>query len=173
MTGLSLPTKRIMFVIGISALVIILGGVILCLVLEALPSAEALPFVLGVLLMSALNILKIQMLERTVKRTIEMEDANIGKNYVRLQYLLRYFLTGAILVVAALTPFINIWGAILGVFTLQIALFSVRFMKFDDNVKAAGNTSADENPSTDENTSTDENMNTDGNVNTDGNETAC
>jgi len=130
---LSLPSKRMIQMIALSAVIIMAGGVILCLALNALPSSEALPFALGVFLVSALNVLKVYMLERTVQKTLDMDDVNTGKNYVRIQYLLRYFLTGLILVVAALTPFINIWGAIIGIFTLQISVMIVRAMKFEED----------------------------------------
>jgi len=129
---LSPATKKIIMIIGISALAIMAGGAVLYILLDTLPSEEALPFALGVLLTSALNVFKINMLERTVRKTVDMEDATTGKHYVRLQYLLRYFLTAAVLLIAALTPFVNIWGAILGIFTLQIAIISVRFTKISD-----------------------------------------
>ena len=121
-------------VICVSALVLIAGGIVLILVVASLPSKEAFPYAIGVLLSSALNVAKVCMLERTVQKTLDMEDADAGKNFVRLQYLLRYLLTGVILVVAALTPFINIWGAILGIFTLQISIIIGRSMKIEENV---------------------------------------
>ena len=45
-------------------------------------------------------------------------------NYIRIQYLLRFVLTGGILILAALAPdyIINLWGAAAGIFTLQIAV---------------------------------------------------
>jgi len=101
-------------------------------------SVEALYFAVGVALTSSLNIGKIYLLERTVNKTLEMTDPNFGKNYVKLQYLLRYFITGAVLVGAALVtlyvepPFINLWGALAGVFTLQIAVIIVRHSGLDD-----------------------------------------
>jgi len=120
-------------VIGISVLVLIAAGVAIY------RSLEALYFALGVVLTSALNVLKVFMLERTVKKAVDMEEAVAGKNYVRLQYLLRYFLTGIVLLAAGLVsvyvkpPFINIWGAVAGVFTLQVAVIAVRSMKLDEN----------------------------------------
>jgi len=120
-------------VIAVSAVIIVAGGLLLCILLDSLPTGEAFPFALGVVLTSVLNILKIFMLERTAKKIVEMTDPNAGKNYLRLQYLFRFFLTGAILLAAAVTPFINMLGAIAGVFTLQIAAFSLKFIKLDDN----------------------------------------
>jgi len=101
-------------------------------------SIEALYFAAGVALTSSLNVGKLYLLERTVKKTLEMEDPNFGKNYVRLQYLMRYFLTGAVLLGAAMItlyvdpPFINLWGALAGVFTMQIAVIIARHSKLED-----------------------------------------
>jgi len=118
--------KMIMF-IGITALVFMAGGAVFY------RSLEAVAFSLGVILTSALNAGKVIMLERTVKKAIDMDDPKTGKNYVRTQFLLRYVLTAAILVVAGLTPFISVWGALFGIFTLQISVIIVRAMKLDDD----------------------------------------
>ena len=83
---------------------------------------------------SSLNAGKFLLLERTVKKTLDMSEPDSGKNYVRLSYLIRYFLTGAVLIAAGLigyfTPHISIvLGAIFGLFTMQIAVVIVRHMK--------------------------------------------
>jgi len=97
---------------------------------------EALPFALGVIVTSALNILKIIMLERSIQKTLDMDNPDTGKNYIRLQYLLRYFLTAVVLVIIGLLHIyidspriISIWGALFGLFTMQIALIAVRHTK--------------------------------------------
>ena len=138
--NLSLPSKKMVVVIGISALVIIAGGAAIY------RSVEAIYFALGVILTSALNVFKVFLLERTVKKVVDIEEPETGKNYVRLQYLLRYFLTGAVLLAVGLVtayvhpPFINIWGAIAGIFTLQIAVIVVRSMKLEeDNTEIKSN----------------------------------
>jgi len=107
-------------------LVIIAGGAVFY------RSLEALNFALGVLLSSALNVLKVYLLERTVSKTLDMTDPVMGKNYIRFQYLLRFFLAAAVLVAAALIPFISLWGAIIGIFTLQISVMIVRSMKLSE-----------------------------------------
>ena len=128
-------------------------------------SLAAIPFTFGVLITSGLNIIKLRMLERTVHKVVYMEDPEMGKNVVRLQYLLRYFLTGAVLVAVGLihnyttpppfystrdayfgvwaalfpngpeallsAPLISIWGAIAGIFTMQLSVILVRSMKLE------------------------------------------
>jgi len=128
-------------------------------------SLAAVPFALGVMVTSGLNIIKVRMLEQTVRRVVKMDDQEAGKNVVRLQYLLRYFITGVVLVAVGLiqnyttappiyssresyfavwavlfpnapesllsSPFISIWGAIIGIFTLQLSVILVRSMKLE------------------------------------------
>ena len=85
-------------------------------------SRDFLPFALGALLGVALNVAKILMLDRVVKNAVRMDEARAG-GYIRLQHFLRLMLTGLVFVLAALVPFISLWGAAAGVLTLQVALF--------------------------------------------------
>jgi len=175
----------------VSALAIILIGAVFY------RSLTVIPFALGVLVTSGLNIIKLRMLERTVRKVINMDDQETGKNVVRLQYLFRYFITAIVLVAVGLiynyttpppfyssrenyfgvwaalfpnapeallsSPLISIWGAIIGIFTMQLSVILVRsmklekdgdnFIKYDENGEVitdgeeAGNANAD----TDEN----------------------
>ena len=126
--NLSLLAKKMIFVILVLSLVLIAGGV------AFYRSLSALPFALGVVLSAALNILKVVMLERTVQKVVGLQDEQTGKNIVGFHLLLRFLLTAAVLLVAALTPFINLLGAAAGVLTLHIAVFCMKFMKFDETV---------------------------------------
>jgi len=88
-------------------------------------------------MMSLLNVCKIVLLERTVKKALELDNQDFGRNYVRFQYLGRYFLTAIVLLGAGLigylTPHVSIIpGAIAGVFTMQISVIIVRHMKHND-----------------------------------------
>ena len=120
--------------IGISAAAFVVGGVIICLVLKSRNMTEALFFAIGVVMMALLNASKIFLLERTVQKALELDDPDFGKNYVRFQYLIRYFLTAVVMLGAGLigyfTPHVSIiLGAIAGVFTMQISVIIVRHMK--------------------------------------------
>jgi len=129
---LSRTSKYMVLMIGVAALVIIIGGAIY------FRSVTSLYFAFGVILTSALNVLKVYLLERTIQKTLEMNDPSSGKNYVKLQYLLRYVLTGVVLLGVGLItvyvdpPFINVWGAVFGIFTLQISVIIVRHMKIEE-----------------------------------------
>jgi len=180
---LSKPSKLLIRMIGVAALFIILIGIIYY------RSFAALPFALGVLILSGLNALKVRMLESTVQKVTGMStgEEEMGKNIVRFRYLLRYFLTGVVLVAIGLiqtytteppmnsdrvyiniwavlfpngpesllsAPFISIWGALAGLFTLQLAVIIVRsfklekdgvnFIKYEDDEETAKDADSDE-----------------------------
>ena len=109
------------FVVCASLAVIIAGGV------AYFRSLEYLPFALGAVMGAGLNVVKILLMERTVDKSVVMEKSR-AENYLRLQYLLRYLLTGAVLIAAVFVPFLNLWGAALGILTMPVATFFVRKM---------------------------------------------
>ena len=181
---LSKPSKLLVRMIGVAALGIMLIGLIYY------RSFAVIPFILGVLILAGLNMLKVYMLERTVQKVTNMKvgEEEMGKNIVRFHYLLRYFLTGVVLVIIGLiqnysteplphanrtiyiniwaalfpngpesllsAPFISIWGALAGLFTLQIAVLIVRsmklekdgtnFIKYEDDPEADSNVDSNE-----------------------------
>ena len=85
-------------------------------------SLAFLPFAFGASLGAGLNVLKIKMLERTVRNSIDMERKNAA-NYVRFQYFLRFLITGLLLFLAVTFPFISLWGTIAGLLTMPPAAF--------------------------------------------------
>ena len=153
------PSRLMMKMVLIAASIMIVGGAVYY------RSLAAIPFAFGVLATSGLNIFKLRMLERTVQKVIYMEDQEAGKNIVRFQYLLRYFMTGVVLVIIGLihnfttpppfysdrdgyiavwatifpnapealltAPLISIWGALFGIFTLQLSVIIVRSLKLE------------------------------------------
>lgn len=89
-------------------------------------SLSCLQFIFGALLGSAVSIIKVIILERAVDKALSMDEKSAG-NYVRLQHLLRLMLTGAALLIAALVPFISLWGAAAGIFAFQISVYILNF----------------------------------------------
>jgi len=88
-------------------------------------SAECLPFVYGTLLGSAVSVLKVIMLARAVGKSLS-QDTQAAANHVRLNHLLRMFISGAVLVLAALVDAISLWGAAAGVLSFQLALYVLK-----------------------------------------------
>jgi len=161
------PVRPMIKMIIVAGLIIVVIGILYYIVSDR-PFA-ALPFTLGVAATTALNVVKIRMLEKTVQKVISMDigDQEAGKNTVRFQYLIRFFLTGVVLVAVGLiqnyttappfyssrefylpiwalifpngpeslltAPFISLWGALAGIFTMQISVILLRFMKLEED----------------------------------------
>jgi hypothetical protein len=101
-------------------------------------SLEAVAFAAAAAAMAVLNIIKIFMIERTVQKTSEIEEPSHGKNYARLQYTARLALTGLVLAAAAVYArhtgsYSSVWGAVAGVFTFQIAAYTLKFHNLSDD----------------------------------------
>ena len=118
---LSEIAKRMILVIVICVFVIIAAGTVLSFV----HTAELLPIALGAVFGAAVSILKVLMIDRTVRKATDMAPETVG-NYVRMQHFLRFALTGVLFVVAAIVPFINIFSAAAGILSFQAATMSMR-----------------------------------------------
>jgi len=89
-------------------------------------SLKFLPFMIGVLLGTAVSIFKVFLLEYTVNNALTMEKTK-ASGYVSIQYILRFLLTGIILYLGAVVPQISIWGVAAGVLSFQLAAYSIKF----------------------------------------------
>jgi hypothetical protein len=72
------------------------------------------------------------MLKNAVEKAVDMETGKAAGNYMRGQYLIRFLIIGAALTGAALLGqrigYISLlWGAAAGIFTMQIAAYSLKF----------------------------------------------
>ena len=126
---LSRDARRMLALIAGQALVII----VISAIYFGLPGF--LPFVYGVLLTCALNCVKVLHIEHTVRKAVEAQSGGIWGG---AQYMLRFLLTGAVLVLAGVSPHINLWGAIAGIFTLQVAAYGLRFLIARDEKTEGG-----------------------------------
>ena len=125
--SLSKDARRMLALIAAQALVIIVLSVVF------FRSMEFLPFAYGVLLTCALNCVKVLLIERTVQKTVTMQSGGLAFGWG--QYMLRFLLTGAVLVLAALSPYISLWGAVAGIFTFQVSAYMLRIFIARDNAK--------------------------------------
>lgn len=122
--------KRMFVTILIVAAACIIGAIIYY------GSRGFLPFMLGVLLGSALSIGKTLLLVRTVDNALKKE-AKQSAGYVNIQHILRLLLTAAVLLIAALIPQINLWGAIAGVLSYNLAIYSIGFSRKTKKAKGS------------------------------------
>jgi len=119
--GLSEIAKRMILVLGLIFFLLAAGSAVYY------RSLACLPFVYGALLATACNVFKVILLDRAVKKTVS-KDAASAANYLRLQQLLRFLLTGLVLVLAAFLPFLSLWGAAAGVLSYQVAALSLKYI---------------------------------------------
>lgn len=120
---LSAIAKRMLLVVCLSLPLLAAGGFAYYRSL-----ALFLPFLCGALLGTALGVGKVILLDRAVAGIAGMEKER-GMNYARLQQLLRFLLTGAVLVIAALLPFERrqpLWGAAASVLAYQAAVYALK-----------------------------------------------
>ncbi len=80
---------------------------------------ETLKYTYGIIFGCVFSVLKLLLLERTLNKSVDLSGGRAkAQNYVRLHYMLRYFLTGAVLVVAATRGI----SALIGVFVCLVTL---------------------------------------------------
>ena len=127
---ISNTVHKMIVVMLVAALIIIIAGAV---AFVFYPVISVLPFSLGVLLMTGLNIVKVIWLEQAVQKAVDMEDQVAAGNYIRMQYLFRLLLTGLVFIIAILVPIIDLWGALAGIFTFHAAKYALAFIvKTDD-----------------------------------------
>ncbi len=111
-------TKRIFFItFGIAFVSLCIGLFV---------ASDRWEFAAGITLGTLFSVGRMLLLERNVRRSLDMEAEN-AQNYMRVNFALRYVLTFAVLALFAITPWISIWGAIIGIFAMQVAIYIVNF----------------------------------------------
>lgn len=124
MKNLAEVTQKMILAVAVLAAIICLGGLVFYLLADR--SIEALYFANGVVLAAALNVLKLILLERMVKKLgASAESYKIHKVY--LQFILRFALTAVILLIGVFVPFISLVGIVAGIFTLPLSGLAMKF----------------------------------------------
>lgn len=111
--------NKMIMVIICASLVMILGGIVF------LRSWLAVEFGLGVVLACGLNIVKVILLKYTVTKAASMQAGGMG--YTGGMYMVRFLLTGLVLVAAHFIPFVELLGAVFGLLAMPIASYALRF----------------------------------------------
>ena len=118
---MSALVKRMILVIIICVVIITIVGAVLAI----MGKTAFLPVLFGALFGAAISIVKILMIERTVNKAADMDTESVG-NYIRVQHLFRFVITGALFVVAVFVPFVNTYSAAAGILSFQAATLSMR-----------------------------------------------
>ena len=118
----AVASKMIQVIIALSVLIAI-GGAIFFRSIEG-----AAPFAAGVAMAAAVNTAKVLLLKKSVSGALT-KDPYSAKFHVQYTYFLRLILTAAVLAAAAILPdnIVNLFGAIFGIFTLNISSYSMRY----------------------------------------------
>jgi len=94
---------------------------------------ETFKYVYGVVFGTIFAVLKLMLLERSINKSVNLPEGQ-AQNYIRLHYMLRYFLTGAVLVVAAVKGLSVLIGVVICLMSLRPAIHIVnRQMKKQEN----------------------------------------
>ncbi len=115
---LSTQAKRMMRVIIIITFVAAIASLVYY------RSKKAIPFLLGLFLGSATSVIRVLLLERLVNRLIS--EKKKSKASVQFGHLGRLLLAFAAMLVGALVEGISLLGVIVGVFSYQLATYTLR-----------------------------------------------
>ena len=122
--GLSKTAKIMMLSVIPVCLVLMAAGLTAIFLFERVSELESGPqFALGVVLGGVCTAVKIALLEKSLNRAADAEQANQAKNVGRVAFLGRYLITIAVLVIAAFVPFLGIFGAAAGIMSLRFAAY--------------------------------------------------
>ena len=119
----SYTVRKMIMIMLIAAAVVIAGGIVIDVFFHFW---QALPFALGVLFTTALNIVKTVWLEQVVQRASYIEDQRRASGYIRKHHFFRFLLTGVVLIVATTSSYNElVWGAVIGLFTFHPAKYAL------------------------------------------------
>lgn len=92
-------------------------------------------FTVGILFGLIFSILKLMLMKKSIEKAVTM-PAEKAQVYTNVQYMVRYILTGIVLVVAALEPSIDIFGVFFGLLSMKVAAYMQYFNNKKTEVKA-------------------------------------
>lgn len=120
MFNLSDTCKKLICVTAVCALILYFLGI--ATILMGILNESILAFTLGAVFGSVFTFLKIMLLEKSVQKAVNMSPED-SRNYMRANYMSRYFLTGVVVLVAIFVKNISLIGVILGLFSMTPAAF--------------------------------------------------
>lgn len=74
------------------------------------------------------SLLKLKLMEKTISKAVLLPPAK-AKNYMNMHYMLRYFLTAIVLIVAALESSISLLGVFFGLLSMKIGAYATLWTK--------------------------------------------
>ncbi len=123
MFKLSDTSKRLIKAMVAICLIVIGIGIIITQIWFA---DETFKFIYGAIFGTIFAVLKLILLERALNKSVNFSEGQ-AQNYIRLQYMLRYFLSGVILAVAALQGLSVVLGVAVCLMSLRPAVHIVNW----------------------------------------------
>lgn len=120
MFNLSDTCKRLIFSDIICTIVLFAAG--LAVIFAGYYNESVMSFTLGIVFAGLFTVLKLMLLEKAVNKAVDMNPED-SRNYMRMHYMSRYFLTGVVVVISIFVEAISLFGVILGLFALTPAAF--------------------------------------------------
>lgn len=77
----------------------------------------------GILFGLAISLLKLKLMESTFTKAVSMQEAK-AKVYTQRHYMIRYLLTGVVLLVAAMEPGISLLGVFFGLVSMKVGAYA-------------------------------------------------
>lgn len=84
-------------------------------------------YTIGLLFGLIFSILKLMLMQNSIKKSLTMPEGKAQK-YANVQYMIRYVLTGIVLLVAALEPTISLLGVFIGLLSMKVAAYMQLFV---------------------------------------------
>jgi len=115
-------TVRIMLyaIIGLAVFFALVG---IAIIFFLYPFERPLPFLTGLAVGAMLSVAKLFLMEKSISKTLDMENER-ATGVARLHFLLRYLLTGVVLVPVVLYPrYFGLFGTLAGILTLQLSAY--------------------------------------------------
>lgn len=89
--------------------------------------SNKLSFTMGLLFGLVFSILKLKLMQNTIEKAVQMPEGKAQK-YTNVQYMIRYVLTGIVLLVAALEPSVDLLGVFFGLFSMKVGAYMQLFI---------------------------------------------
>ena len=116
---------------------LIIGTVCIAAILSIIGSffiTDTISFFIGALAATAISVLKIILMERSIVRSVDM-DAKGAVVYARAQYAMRYFMTIGVMVAVASFSTAALYGAIAAMLAMPFASHAMRYMMRNENAE--------------------------------------
>jgi len=103
------------------------GFISLGLMLFAFTTAEPIKYMLGVFFGGLYSILSFRLLKLDIEKAIKMPSAK-AQSYFQTRYFLRFLITGVVIYVALINPWLNIIGVLLGLLAVKLSVYLNEFL---------------------------------------------